>query len=155
MELIDLVNSVIIFLSQMTLFRWLTFLPGSQTVILIVLLFWIYFFLLMLFVLLCGFPSIWKFCSHWFSIKYTTGFPVSLHSLWLFSCWLGQSLCDHLRDVPWKDIFKLSAYAYIPFGKYQVKRHWEKSFLLFVRQNKSSKSKRKLRQASNCCIRVL
>ena len=47
-ELIDLVNSVIIFLSQITLLRWLTFLLGSQTVILIVLLFWIYFFLLTL-----------------------------------------------------------------------------------------------------------
>ena len=143
MELIDLVNSVIIFLSQMTLFRWLTFLPGSQTVILTVLLFWIYWIYwlldyLMLFVLQCGFPSIWRFCSQWFSIKYITGFPVSLHSLWLFSCWLRQSFCDHLRDGPWKDIFKLSAStfasefcewvqvgidAYIPFGKYQVKRH--------------------------------
>ena len=30
-ELIHLVNSVIIFLSQMTLLRWLTFLLGSQT----------------------------------------------------------------------------------------------------------------------------
>ena len=47
-ELIDLVNSVIIFLSEMTLLRWLTFLHGSQTVILIVLLFWIYFFFLTL-----------------------------------------------------------------------------------------------------------
>ena len=47
-ELIDLVNSVIIFLSQMTLLRWLTFLLGSQTVILIVLLFWIYLLLLTL-----------------------------------------------------------------------------------------------------------
>ena len=47
-ELIDLVNSVITFLSQMTLLRWLTFLLGSQTVILIVLLFWIYLFLLTL-----------------------------------------------------------------------------------------------------------
>ena len=69
-ELIDLVNSVIIFLSQMTLLRWLTFLLGSQTVILIVLLFWIYFFLLtlafvlqwlslhceILIMLLCQFP---------------------------------------------------------------------------------------------------
>ena len=45
MELINLVNSVIIFLSQMNLLRWLTFLLGSQTVILIVLLFWISFFL--------------------------------------------------------------------------------------------------------------
>ena len=45
-QLIDLVNSVIIFISQMTLLRWSTFLQGSQTVILIVPLFWIYFFLL-------------------------------------------------------------------------------------------------------------
>ena len=30
-ELIELVNSVIIFLSQMTVLRWLTFLLGSQT----------------------------------------------------------------------------------------------------------------------------
>ena len=45
MELIKLVNSVIIFLFQMTLLRWLTFLLGYQTVILIVLLFWIYFLL--------------------------------------------------------------------------------------------------------------
>ena len=47
-ELIDLVSSVITFTSQMTLVRWLTFLLRSQTVILIVLLFWISFFLLML-----------------------------------------------------------------------------------------------------------
>ena len=47
-ELIDLVNFVITFLSQMTLLRWLTFPLGSQTVILIVQLFWISFFLLML-----------------------------------------------------------------------------------------------------------
>ena len=45
---INLVNSVVSFLSQMTLLRWLTFLLGSLTVILIVLLFWIYLFLLML-----------------------------------------------------------------------------------------------------------
>ena len=47
-ELIDLVNSVIIYLSQMTLLRWLTFPLGSQTMILLVLLFWSYFFLLTL-----------------------------------------------------------------------------------------------------------
>ena len=46
MELIDLMNSVIIFVSQMTLSRWLMFLLRSQTVILSVLLFWISFFLL-------------------------------------------------------------------------------------------------------------
>ena len=47
-ELIDLVNTVIIILSQMALPRWLTFLLGFQTVILVALLFWIYFFLLTL-----------------------------------------------------------------------------------------------------------
>ena len=46
MELIDQVDSVIIFLSQMTLLRWLTFLLRSLTVALTVLLFWIYFFFL-------------------------------------------------------------------------------------------------------------
>ena len=40
-KLISLVNSVIIFLSQMTLLKWLTFLWGSQTVIFIVLFWWI------------------------------------------------------------------------------------------------------------------
>ena len=44
-ELRDLVNSVIIFLSQTTLLRWLTFLLGFQTVIFTVMPFWIYFFL--------------------------------------------------------------------------------------------------------------
>ena len=47
-ELIDLVNSVVIFLSEMTLLRWLTFLLGSLTVAVPVLLFWIHFFLLTL-----------------------------------------------------------------------------------------------------------
>ena len=55
-ELIDLVNSVIIFLSQMTLLRWLTFLLESQTVILIVLLSWISFFLLTIICSTMAFP---------------------------------------------------------------------------------------------------
>ena len=41
-ELIDLVNSVTVFLPQTSLLRWLTFLIGPQTVILMVLFFWIY-----------------------------------------------------------------------------------------------------------------
>ena len=44
----QMVNLIIIFLSQMTLLRLLNFLLGSLTVTLTVLLFWIYFFLLML-----------------------------------------------------------------------------------------------------------
>ena len=105
-------NSVIIFIFQVTLLRWLSFLLGSQTVILLLDLSLssdtsIFFY--------NGFPSIGKFWScrlsfHWLSIKFKTGCPVSLHSLWLFLCWLGWS-CDHLRDVPWKDIFKLDASA--------------------------------------------
>ena len=64
-----------------------------------------------------------------------------------------NSLHDHLRDVPWEDIFKLSAsaaasefcewvqvgiYIFIPHQKYQVKPHSSPWF-----------------SASNCCRRVL
>ena len=93
-------------------------------------------------------------------------------------------LRDHLRDVPWEDIFKLSASAaasefcewvqvgidvYIPHRKYQVKPHsspWfsaacaaaivhRNHFLHLYQKDKSSKSKVKFRQASNRCKRVL
>ena len=97
-ELINLLNWVIIFLSQMTILRWLTLLLWSQTVILIVPVFWVYFFLLMLVLLFYnGFPFIgkfWSYCCpslHWLSIKFTLRCPISLHSLWLFLCWLGWS----------------------------------------------------------------
>ena len=48
------------FLFQMNLLRWLTFLLGSQTMILTVLPFWIYFFLLMLVFVLQWLPPHWK-----------------------------------------------------------------------------------------------
>ena len=100
-ELIDLTNCVTIFLSQMTLLRWLTFLLGFQTVILIVLLFWIYLFLLML-----------VFVLQWLSLHWETlimllpqfpltfhqihnRMPISLRSSWL--CWLGWSLWSFKR----------------------------------------------------------
>ena len=95
-----------------------------------------------------------------------------------------DGLRDRLRDVPWEDIFKLSASAaasefcewvqvgidvYIPHHKYQVKPHsspWfsaacaaaivhRNHFLRLYQQNKSSESKVKFRQASNRCKRVL
>ena len=95
-----------------------------------------------------------------------------------------DGLCDHLRDIPWEDIFKLSASAaasefcewaqvgidvYIPHRKYQVKPHsspWfsaacaaaivhRNHFFHLYQQNKSSESKVTFRQASNCCERVL
>ena len=90
-ELIDLVNFVII-LSQMTLLRWLTFLCRSQTVILIVLLFWIYLFFLTL-------VFVHKRMPHFIAIAYD------------FSCADWGGLRDHLRDVLWGDIFKLGASA--------------------------------------------
>ena len=118
----------------MTLLRWLTFPLKSQTVIPIVQLFWIYFFLLML-----VFVLQWLFL-HW-KILIMSQFPLTFH--WLFhriaydyshANWDG--LRDHLGDVPWEDIFKLSASVaasqfcewvqvgidvYIPHREYKIK----------------------------------
>ena len=95
-----------------------------------------------------------------------------------------DGLRDHLRDVPWEDVFKFSASAaasefcewvqvgidvYIPHRKYQVKPHsspWfsadcaaaivhRNHFFRLYQQNKSSESKVKFRQASNRWKRVL
>ena len=95
-----------------------------------------------------------------------------------------DGLCDHLRDVPWEDIFKLSASAaasefcdwvqvgvdvYTPHRKYQVKPHsspclsaacataivHRNHFFRLCQLKKSSESKVKFRQASNRCKRVL
>ena len=143
-ELIDLVNFLIIFLSQMTLLRWLEFLLGSQTVILIVLLFWISFFLLtivfvlqwvslqreILIMLLSQFPLAFRQIQH--------GMPCFMGIAYDYYCADWDGLCDHLRDIPWEDIFKLCASVaasefcqwvqvgtdvYIPRRKYQVKPH--------------------------------
>ena len=73
-ELIDLVNSVMIFLSQMTLFRWLTFLLGSLTVTLTVLLFRIYFCLLTLVFFLQRLSLHWKIL-----IMLLYQFPLTFH----------------------------------------------------------------------------
>ena len=95
-----------------------------------------------------------------------------------------DGLCDHLRDVPWEDIFKHSASAaasgfchsvqvgidvYIPHHKYQVKPHsspWfsaacaaaivhRNHFFRLYQQNKFSESKVKFRQVTDRCKRVL
>ena len=101
-----------------------------------------------------------------------------------YSCADWDSLCDHLRDVPWEDIFKLSASSatsefceriqvgidvYIRHRQYRVKPHsfpWfsgacvaaivhRNYFFRVYQQNKSSESKVKFGQASNRCKRVL
>ena len=95
-----------------------------------------------------------------------------------------DGLQHHLRDVPWQDVFKLSVFAaaskfcewvqvgihvYLPHRKYQVKHHSSPWFsaacvATIVHRNqlshlylkdKSSDSKAKFRQASNCRKRVL
>ena len=99
----------------MTLLRWLT---GSQTVILKALLFWIYLFLLMLIFVLQWLSLLWEIL-----IMLLSQFPLTfqlIHSkmphfitydFYDFSCADWDGLCDHLRDVPWEDIFKLGASA--------------------------------------------
>ena len=113
-ELIDLVNSIIIFLSQMTLHRWSTFVLGSMTVILKVLLLWICLFLLMLvFVLTTAFPPFGN--SDHVVVSVSIDFPINSKRNALshciaydYSCADWDGLCNHLRDVSWEDIFKLS-----------------------------------------------
>ena len=102
-KLRDLVNSVITSLSQTTLLRWLSF--GSLTVTLTVLLFWISFFLLMLVFVLGN--------SDHVVVSLSIGFPSHSqwdapfhHNAYDYSCIDWDDLRDHLRDVPWEDIFK-------------------------------------------------
>ena len=100
------------------------------------------------------------------------------HITYDYSCADWDSLCDHLRVVPWEDIFKLSASAaasefcewvqveidvYIPHQKYQVKSHsspWfsaacakaivdRNHFLRLHQKDKSSEFKVQFRQVSN------
>ena len=144
-ELIDLVNSVIIFLSQMTLLRWSTFLLVSQAVALNVLLFCIYLFLLMLVFVLPWLSLHWEILimllsQYLLTFHYIQNriphFVTSLMTIHSRADW--DCLCNHLRDVPWEDIFKLVASvaasefcelvqvgidAYVPHRKYQVKPH--------------------------------
>ena len=101
-----------------------------------------------------------------------------------YSCADWDGLRDHLRDVPWEDIFKLGASVaasefcewvqvgidvYIHHRKYQVKPHsspWfsaacaaaivhRNHFFRLYQKDKSSDSKVKFRQASNHYKRVL
>ena len=98
----------------MTLLRWLTFLLGSQTVILTVLLFWIYFFSS-----ICSAKVFLPLGNSDHVVgSVSIDFPSYSQRDVLFHCiaydhsradW--DSLHDHLRDVPWEDIFKLSASA--------------------------------------------
>ena len=81
----------------------------------------------------------WLFLHYEILIMLLFQFPLTFHRVaydYSRSDWDG--LCDHLRDAPWEDIFKLGASAaarefcewvqvatdvYIPHRKYQVKPH--------------------------------
>ena len=101
----------------MTLPRWLTFLLGFQTVILIVLLFWISFFLLMLvFVLQWLFLHLGN--SDHVVILVSIAFPTNSqqdapfhHIAYDYSRADWNGLRDHLREVSWEYIFKHGASA--------------------------------------------
>ena len=106
------------------------------------------------------------------------------HIAYYFSHADWDGLHNYLRDVPWEDVFKLSASAaaselcewvrvgidvYIPHRKYQVKPHlppWFSAscaaaivhrnlFFCLYQKDKSSDSKLKFRQVNNRCKRVL
>ena len=115
-ELIDLVNSVTIFHSQLILLRWLTFLLASQTdshsPALLDL-------ILSPDASICftmAFPPFTNFDHNVVSIS--IDFPTNSqqdvqfhHTAYDYSCADWDSLHDHLRDVQWEDIFELSASA--------------------------------------------
>ena len=120
--------------------------------------------------------------GNWTKIRETSSMPGDSSC----SQWVEQSdgFRDHLRYVPWEDIFELSASAaasefcewvqvgidvYVPHRKYQVKPHSSSWFsaacaaaivhrnhiFRLYQQNKSSESKVKFRQDCNRCKRVL
>ena len=140
MELIGLVNSATIFLSQTTLHRQLTFLPRSQILSPA---------LLDLFLSSNASIFLQWLSLHWeVLIMLLSHFPLNFHQIYnrmpyfikilmiILTDW--DSLCDHLGDAPWEDIFKLSAPAaakefcelvevgidlYVSHHMYQVKSH--------------------------------
>ena len=101
----------------MTLLRWLTFLLGFLTVTVTVLLFWIYSFLLMLVFVLQWLIVYWETLIMLVvsvSIDFTTNSKqdAQFHCIaYDYSCADWAGLREHLRDVPFEDIFKLNASA--------------------------------------------
>ena len=153
MELIGLVNSVIIFLSQTIILRWLIFLLGSQTLILS--------------------PALLDlFISSDASICSEMAFPPLVNS----DPVVVSVSIDFPSNSQWGATFhefcewvQVGIDVHIPHQKYQVKPHlspWfsaasaaaivhRNHFFHLYQQNKSSESKVKFRQASNHSKRVI
>ena len=128
MELIALVNSVLIFVSQMTLLRLLTFRLEALTVTLTVLLFWIYFYLLTLvFVLqwLSLHGKFWPCCClsfHWLSLKLKTGCPISSNCS--PQCWSFTQCCPgNFLMHSWHKLCNVDAVINVDVVK--LNRFWE------------------------------
>ena len=141
MELFDLVNSVIIFGPQITLLGSLTFLIRSLTA---------FHSLAPLDLIASSDASVcstvafapWEILIMWLS-QFPLTFLQNKREApfhWIpydYYCADWDAVCNHLRDVPWGDIFKLSASApsefcervqvgigvYIPNRKYKDKPH--------------------------------
>ena len=174
----------------MTLLRWLTFLLGSQIVILIVPLFWISF--LSSDASICSAMAFSPLGNYDHFVV-----SISIDSPWNSQCdapfypivydyshadW--DSLRDHLRDVPWEGVFRLSVSGavsefcewvqvgidvYILHRKYQVKPPsspwfpvscfvaivYRNHFFCLYQKDKCSDPKVKFRQVSNFSKRFL
>ena len=77
-----------------------------------------------------------------------------------YSCIDQYGICDHFRDVPWEDIFKLSASAatseFCEWVQVVLPQFIEITLFIFIyQQNKPSESKGKFRQPSNFCKWIL
>ena len=184
-ELIYLVNSIVICISQMTLLRWLTFLLpdcDSHSPALLDL----YFSSDTSICSTIAFPSLGN-SDHVVVVSVSIDVPSNSQqdaTFYHIAYHYWDGLRDHLRDVPWEDIFKLSASVaasafcewvqvgideYIPHRKYQVKPHsspwfsaacalaivYRNHFFCLYQKDKSSDSKVKFRKAGNCCKKVL
>ena len=108
--------SVIIFLSQTTLLRWLTFLLGSQTDFHSPALLDLFLFSDAGICSTKAFPPLGN--SDHVVVSVSIDFPSYSqrdapfhHIAYDYSRADWDGLRDHLRDVPWEDIFKLSASA--------------------------------------------
>ena len=148
----------------MNLLRRLTFLLRSVTVILTVLLFWIYLFLLdasicstMAFHALGNSDHVVVSVS--FDFSSTSKGDALFHCIaYDYSSADWDGLGDHWRDVSWEDIFAASETPHsslwflTPCAAAIVHR---KHFSHLYQQNKSSESKVKFSQASDHCKKVL
>ena len=156
-ELINLVNSVIIFLSQMTLLGRLTFLLGSQTAILIALLFRIYFFLLILVFVLQWLSLHWEIL-----IMLLSQFPLTFHQI---HNGMARFIAQRMTLLLLIGMVFVINRSSLTHRKYQVKPRtspWfsascaaaivqRNHFFRLYQKYKSSDSKVTFRQASNRC----